>query len=194
VDVVYTDYTVISQEGAFQREVKAPLVENLAYGNQIGPSFLYRRRVQEGVGPYAEDMFLAEDYDFWLRASMAHHFEPLHRDLYEFRIHGTSLTSRRGAEANYRALRSLKRHLPRLDWLSRRDRADGYLRVAVAEHARGNVGEALRCVGQAAQHAPDRLLSPVSLGVMVEGMLGHRAFLIVQRAYRVAVGLLSRAL
>lgn len=69
VGIVYTDYSVIDEGGNVidYREAK-PFTE-IVRRNCIGPSFLYRRQVQEKVGPYSEELFLSEDYDFLVTSS-----------------------------------------------------------------------------------------------------------------------------
>ena len=62
----------------------------------IGASFMYRRKVYETVGDYREDMFLVEDYEYWLRVAKAgfqFHYCP--RKVYRYRFHEDSLTSKK---------------------------------------------------------------------------------------------------
>jgi len=183
VDIVYTDYTDIDKEGNPVRSVKVPAPEELVNRNCIGPCFLYRRAVHTMLGGYAEDMYLAEDYEFWLRASILFRFEPLHIDLYLYRHHDTSLTALQGERAYFVGCEALRRHLPHLRWMDGATRARGYLRVAVAEQARGNTPEMRRCLLSAIRSSPAVLGSSVALGLFAEVLLGHRSFLLLQRFY-----------
>src|SRR3546814_15603805 len=70
-------------------------VDRLLHGNNVGACFLYRARVTEALGGYDTGLFGVEDYDFWLRAARHFTFVTLHEDLYLYRKHGGSLTSRR---------------------------------------------------------------------------------------------------
>jgi glycosyltransferase involved in cell wall biosynthesis len=130
VDLVYADFTRMNEAGEAVRRVRVPEPEALAYSNCVGACFLYRRRIQERLGGYAEDLFGAEDYDFWLRAGAEFRLQALHQDLYLYRMHETSLSAtkrkrNRGASETSRA-----RNLPKLTWVSPDARAEGYLRLA----------------------------------------------------------------
>lgn len=108
VDVAYADYTRIDPEGRVTGSTTVGAPEEVYFGNCIGPCFLYRRAVGERLGGYREDLFLAEDMDFWLRAAAAFTLRPLRKDLYIYRDHGDSLTSRRGLEVLRATERALK--------------------------------------------------------------------------------------
>jgi glycosyltransferase involved in cell wall biosynthesis len=135
IDVVYTDYTNIDDQGTELSRRSIGPTSGLAAGNSIGASFLYRREVQEMLGGYAENLFLVEDYDFWLRASNRFRFEPLHEDLYLYRWHETSLTTQRASQIWLRHEELLASHLPHLKWLDNTARATAFLRLArLAKH------------------------------------------------------------
>lgn len=92
-DVVYSNYEVINELGEIKRKHKARNVEGILFGNVIGASFLYKKEVYDKLGGYDEALFLLEDYDFWLRASMNYKFYHLDEILYKYRLHSDSLTS-----------------------------------------------------------------------------------------------------
>lgn len=188
VDIVYTDYTVIDESGEPVRLVRVSSLEELVNRNCIGPCFLYRRAVHDALGGYAEDLYLAEDYDFWLRASIWFRFEALHKDLYLYRHHSTSLTAWQGERAHFVACEALRRHLPQLRWLNGATRARGYLRVAVAEQARGNKSEMRECLLAALRASPAVISTSVAIGLLVDGWLGRKGFLAAQQLYRVLFG------
>jgi glycosyltransferase involved in cell wall biosynthesis len=131
VDLVYADATAIDAEGRPLGPMPAGEVEDLPFGNQVGACFLYRRRVHEALGGYDERRFLVEDYDFWLRAAARFRIAPLHRDLYQFRFHSSSLTETRRAEVLRLLRETLTEHLPALTWLTpeARGRAEAWLRA-----------------------------------------------------------------
>ncbi len=97
VDVVHSDYSVIDPAGNLVERISTDAGRGLLSGNHVGASFLYRRAVDFALGGYDSDLFGAEDYDFWLRASA--HFRFLHvaEDLYLYRKHPRSLTNSRAA-------------------------------------------------------------------------------------------------
>ena len=57
----------------------------LEKGNHIGACFLYTRRLYEAVGDYDPELFLVEDYDYFMRASRHFRFCHIAEPLYYFR-------------------------------------------------------------------------------------------------------------
>lgn len=112
VALVYADVTDIDDAGAEIRKWRAAEADSLVERNCVGACFLYRRAVMERLGGYAEDLFLAEDYDYWLRVYAAFEIQPLNRDLYAYRRHPDSLTNRHLAKVRDIARRVIERHLP----------------------------------------------------------------------------------
>ena len=97
VDVVYSNYDVIWADNTIKRTHKAGPTEHLLFGNKIGSSFLYKKTVFNYLNGYNEDLFLLEDYDFWLRASLNFKFHHLDKNLYNYRLHLSSLTNEIGS-------------------------------------------------------------------------------------------------
>jgi glycosyltransferase involved in cell wall biosynthesis len=113
IDGVYADYLRFGTQA--ERRVRVGPTAALALRNNVGACFLYRRDVHEELGGFDESLFLAEDYDFWLRAMSRFRFVALHEVLYRYRDHDGSLTARRGAEAHIAAWRAVERHLSSLE-------------------------------------------------------------------------------
>ena len=93
-DIVYSNFDIIWQDGSFKREEKSGPSENLLFGNTVGASFLYKKEVFESLGGYDEDKFLAEDYHFFLMASLHSKLHHLNENLFQYRIHSNSLSGR----------------------------------------------------------------------------------------------------
>ena len=93
VDLVYSDISIIDNQGKKMRSVSFVNFENILFGNFIGSCFLYKREVFEKNNGYNETLFLVEDYDFWLRASLHSKFYQLKKNLYNYRLHADSLTN-----------------------------------------------------------------------------------------------------
>ena len=92
-DIVYSNFTLIDDEGHKVREVCLHGFENIIFGNFIACCFLYKREVFERNNGYNEKLFLVEDYDFWLRALLHSSYAHLKIPLYRYRKHGNSLTN-----------------------------------------------------------------------------------------------------
>ena len=131
VDVVYSDYSEIDAAGQVLGRRRVSPMEDLATHNSVGPCFLYRRQVQERLGGYAEDLFLAEDYDFWLRASECSRLERLPIDCYLYRTHPGSLTTQRARDIELAHAQAQFRNLPRLRWMGANARARAYFTLGL---------------------------------------------------------------
>jgi glycosyltransferase involved in cell wall biosynthesis len=91
-DIVYADITVIDSYGEKVKDVNFIGFENIIFGNFIGSCFLYKKEVFERNSGYNENLFLIEDYDFWLRAIIHSRYFQLKKKLYNYRKHEKSLT------------------------------------------------------------------------------------------------------
>jgi glycosyltransferase involved in cell wall biosynthesis len=154
VDVVYSDYSVIDAAGsavAFRRVLP---VDELGYANCVGASFLYRRAVHDALGGFDTTRPLVEDYDFWLRAAGRFRFEPLAVDLYEYRLHGGSLSVQRDAAVVAAHRRLMRESLPRMDWLGRSSQARACVHLARTTLGRGEVLAALQDLWLGCRLAP----------------------------------------
>jgi glycosyltransferase involved in cell wall biosynthesis len=92
VDIVYSNIFLINQLGENKRESNFVDFENVLFGNYIGACFLYAKGVFDRNAGYKENLFLVEDYDFWLRAIEHSVYFQLKRNLYSYRKHTESLT------------------------------------------------------------------------------------------------------
>jgi glycosyltransferase involved in cell wall biosynthesis len=111
VDIVYTDYTRIDRNGEELGKVVVGEPDTLVSGNCVGACFLYRREVHHCLKGYTESFFLAEDYEFWLRAFCRFRLQPMHEDLYLYRLHPRSLTDRNARHIDQVVMRALEANL-----------------------------------------------------------------------------------
>lgn len=86
-EFVYADYYLFADVGPDGRPQdvchdRLPDTLQLERGNHIGACFMYTRKVYETVGDYDPDLFLVEDYDYFMRVAkqfcMKHIAEPLY--------------------------------------------------------------------------------------------------------------------
>lgn len=102
-DFVYTDYFLFTEQNDNGRpqdpiHERLPGKLQLEKGNHIGACFLYSREVYEEVGNYDPELFLVEDYDYWMR--IANRFKMCHipDPLYFFRRDNATLFCSRYCE------------------------------------------------------------------------------------------------
>jgi glycosyltransferase involved in cell wall biosynthesis len=148
VDIVYSDYTEIREDGSPIRHMGLPEVVALPFDNVVGPCFLYRARVQEQLRGYAEDLFLAEDY------------ARLSQDLYNYRVHSGSLTAKRAAAVIVAHRQTLSRNLPRMHHLTRRVKALAYLELARRAFQRDDLPGVRSLLSNAIRQSPMIALLP----------------------------------
>ena len=91
-DVVYSGFSLIDLDNRLIRVNEVPEIENIIFGNIVSCCFLYKRQVFERNQGYNENLFLVEDYDFWLRAILHSRFIKIKENLYNYRKHDKSLT------------------------------------------------------------------------------------------------------
>ena len=122
---------------------------------------MYRREVWEKVGPYDAEMWLCEDWDYWLRCLQATPMAVLHKTLYAYRMHGDSLTAQQRARQFVAGEKVLRKHLPHLARASRHLRAQGWLWVVGVARRRRDFKGALEGFWRALVLAPALTIATV---------------------------------
>lgn len=104
-DFVFADYYDFGRhdeatgEPLNPRRVRLPDVLRLDERNSVGACFLYSRKVYETVGLYDPELFLVEDYDYFMRIQKAaFRIRHIPEALYYFSRHDDSLYCSRFAE------------------------------------------------------------------------------------------------
>lgn len=111
-DIAHADFMLIDEEGRDLGISRVGPIDRLLYGNNVGACFLYRAQVTAVLGGYDPRYFGVEDYDFWLRAVGRFNFVTVREDLYRYRKHGDSLTSRRARRIQALTAEVVERALP----------------------------------------------------------------------------------
>jgi glycosyltransferase involved in cell wall biosynthesis len=123
VGFVYADWDVIDDDGQYVGTVQSVDHDRhlLMRFNYINACFMYRHACQDQVGLYDPDYIYAEDWEYWWRIAQAFDMMRVPEVLYEYRVHGTSLTStavmtqKKGKSAGYLKLaEQFRSH--KLDW------------------------------------------------------------------------------
>jgi hypothetical protein len=138
IEFVYAGMTMIDENGRRLSYVPAQSADRLLASNVVNACFMYRRQVHEALGGYAEDMFLVEDYDFWLRASAQFRLMALDKDLYLYRWHAQALTMKRRGDAALAHERVVEKHLPAMVWATREQKAEAYWELSHRAEVRGD--------------------------------------------------------
>ena len=103
-DFVFADYFHFSDLDASSgrpldaTHVRLPEVLRLEESNAVGASFLYTRAVYHEVGDYDPELFLVEDYDYFIRIQKRFRIRHISEPLYYFRRFDDSLFCSRYAE------------------------------------------------------------------------------------------------
>ena len=181
LDGVYADHVRFDETA--ERRVRVGPLSQLPLRNVVGACFLYRREVHEELEGFDESHCLAEDYDFWLRASHRFRLVPLHECLYRYRDHGASLTATRPREVRLAGWRAVERQLPglepeiqntaRLHW------ARALFGVGESALARSLVGACLRAAPRVAFRREHR-------HTLARAVFGRHAVRAARRLFRLA--------
>lgn len=115
VDLIYGKQAFIDESGKITGHRKYPKdMDDIYIRDIVGACFMYRKKVQEKLGGYDISKFLVEDYDFWLRAYEQFRFYYLPEELYLYRNHPGSLTSRRTEDQKQAVIQLLQDALQRI--------------------------------------------------------------------------------
>lgn len=129
-DIVYCDYSIIDESGAHIAHKSVETIDKLHQYNCIGACFLCRKIVYEKLERYTDELFLAEDYDFWMRALNHFNFYPLHKTLYHYRAHDNSLSRQKTEKITKATERAFKKNYPHIHGLGCDKQAEGWLYLA----------------------------------------------------------------
>ncbi len=99
---VFATCSIIDENGTEFSTIEAP--DDFKHAvwdvNFVGACFMYTREVYESVGEYDTEVFLCEDWDYWLRIFARFEVQYLKENLYAYRRHGGALSATR-REAQY---------------------------------------------------------------------------------------------
>ncbi|MDQ7036499.1 MAG: hypothetical protein Q9P01_17200 [Anaerolineae bacterium] len=101
VDLIYSDYTLIDDNGHMLREVRVAPPTMLVTKCRLSMLVFSIDGLYMSNCRLSDKTILPEDYDFWMRASMHFHLQPLHQDLYLYRHHEASLTTSQNGDRSW---------------------------------------------------------------------------------------------
>ena len=184
VDFVYSDEYIIDERDQTVQLDRTGPVERLVEQSCLGGCFLYTRAVYERLGPYDERLFLAEDYDYWLRALAAFKLAHLDRPLYYYRLHPRSLTVQFQPEGVDLALRVRRRLLGRYPWRYGRALSRAHIAGALLFRNTNRRRAAAVALGWALLFDPAALRRPDVRVLLAQLCLGRRGLTIARRIKR----------
>jgi glycosyltransferase involved in cell wall biosynthesis len=154
-DVVLGGMEIVSTTTKYRREYIPDRIENLATDNIAGACFLYQSYVHRSLGGYDPRAFLAEDYDFFLRAyCQGYRFCITPKILYRYRRHEHSLSTRFSSQVGTVRDRVILRSLARLPDADGKTRCYTGLQLARRFWRRNEYRYALICLGLAVRYSP----------------------------------------
>lgn len=183
-DIVYTDYNLIDKKGVPFDSISVEGPEKLLIQNCVGPCFLFRKTVYERLEGYKDDLFGAEDYDFWMRASILFNLQPLNQNLYQYRIHPDSLTSRRMNSIRLATAETIRRNLPLIKWANNKLRAEAYLNLAIRFHTLNNFMATRLYLLYAMRYSINKTLRQVPIGHLSDVLFGRKLSNVFRFAYK----------
>lgn len=111
IDIVYANYDIIDERNKFIKKRIVSMPQYITEKNCIGACFMYRKEVHNKINGFKENMFLVEDYDFWLRASQYFQFHKLDYNLYFYRAHNKSLSYKKKKKIQRKLVKTLQEYL-----------------------------------------------------------------------------------
>jgi glycosyltransferase involved in cell wall biosynthesis len=162
IDLFYSDFDIIDDNGNHIEEIRVPKPENLVFMNMIGASFIYKRDLHTKINGFDEEMFLGEDYDFWLRAYKLFSFAPINKNLYRYRYHDNSLSGRHSKKIQKLLANITEKHLKDLTKLPKKTIATAYWELGKTHFRHSNpLKKSIYCTLKAIQIRPIILLAPI---------------------------------
>lgn len=97
IGFVAADQLVSDFNGNILETVIVPddLQKMILLNDYVKACFMYRKSVADIIGEYRTDLFLVEDYEYWIRMSFHTKFAHIPQVLYTYRVHSKSLTATR---------------------------------------------------------------------------------------------------
>lgn len=112
VSMVHAEMINIDENGRKLGLQKFGKSDMIYFYNNIGACFLYRRSVLDKIGGYDENLFLVEDYDYWLRIFECDgKIKRIYEPLYYYRRHKNSLSETKKILINNQIKKLKNKHI-----------------------------------------------------------------------------------
>lgn len=113
-DMVYCDFDIVELDSTYRSTTKTLEPDEIRYENAVGACFLYTRELAEKAGEYDSELFLAEDYEYWIKAYLNGNLHHIPEVLYEYGWHDESLTVTKERQVYHKTFEAKDKHFNEL--------------------------------------------------------------------------------
>lgn len=114
IDMVYSDFDIVELDGTYKDTRRTLEPDAIRYENAVGACFLYRKELAKKIGGYDPDLFLAEDYEYWIKAYLNGKLQHISEVLYLYGWHDESLTVTKERQVYQKTYEAKDKHFDEL--------------------------------------------------------------------------------
>ena len=114
IDMVYADFDIVNLDGTYRETKRVFEPDELRFQNSVGACFLYTKELAAKVGEYDPDLFLAEDYEYWIKAYLNGNLYHIPEVLYNYGWHDASLTVTKAYQVYHKTFEAKEKHYEEL--------------------------------------------------------------------------------
>jgi glycosyltransferase involved in cell wall biosynthesis len=172
VDLVCAPYFTIDNNDEITGERSVGKQSDVLIDNVVKACFLYKKEAHKKLNGYNPDLFLVEDYDFWIRATFENFkFYQLTEKLYYYRFHENSLTETRRKDISKALYNLLKEHEVLFREKNKIDFLKGEFYLKLSKLALANKEKALRYYKKAISKKPLLVINKVTLKIILSSLI-----------------------
>ena len=114
IDMVYADFDIVNLDGTYRETKRVFEPDELRFQNSVGACFLYTKELAAKAGEYDPDLFLAEDYEYWIKAYLNGNLHHIPEVLYNYGWHDASLTVTKAYQVYHKTFEAKEKHYEEL--------------------------------------------------------------------------------
>ena len=172
VDLVCAPYYTIDNNDEITGERSVGEQSDVLIDNVVKACFLYKKEVHQKLKGYNPNLFLVEDYDFWIRATFGNFkFYQLTEKLYYYRFHENSLTETRRKDISRALYNLLKEHEVLFREKNKIDFLKGEFYLKLSKLALANKEKALCYYKKAISKKPLLVINKVILKIILSSLI-----------------------
>lgn len=171
VNLVCAPYFTIDNNDVITGERSVGKQSDVLIDNVVKACFLYKKEVHKKLNGYNPDLFLVEDYDFWIRATFGNFkFYQLTEKLYYYRFHENSLTETRRKDISRALYNLLKEHEVLFREKIKTEYLKGDFYLKLSKLALANKEKALHYYKKAISKKPLLVINKVTLKIILSSL------------------------